>query len=80
MWQKYFWKKNRNEIVGLYSYCNTNEEYFMEITFRNKTLSNLTILNRYGWIQKWDQYYPRLTMLGIRELMELDNLLWKYYK
>lgn len=81
MWQKYYWKKNPEEIVGLYSYCSggNKEEYFLEIIFRGRKLTNIKIMNRLAWMQKWDNYYHNLEMKSIIDTINYDDLLWKYY-
>lgn len=81
MWQKYYWKKNLEEIVGLYSYCSdcNKEEYFLEIIFRGRKLINIRIMNRLAWIKKWDYYYHNLEMKSIIDTINYDDLLWKFY-
>jgi len=78
MWQKYFWKKS-NGIVGLYSYKNENEEYYMEISFgEGDKLEDIVMLGAKSWNDKWQNYFRKLEMISITKTIELDKILWNY--
>ena len=82
MWQKYFWEKvDKNGIVGLYSYKDEKEEYYIEIHFRNEDeLEEIVMLGEKSWNDKWQVYFRTLEMLGILRMTSLDKILWNYYK